>query len=594
MLICLVIAAFVSTAEATITQGDLSFYGTMSTRWSGRWGEGGSRDNGTPTTFVPGGAVPGTAASESGGSFDFNRWDLVQARQVADIRPGYHMVKNHRLLGRFDVPLLEDSDLFAVYRGWADLLPDLKSRGRAESNRDWTGYNARDRNGQFRRNDLREYYAQLNFSSNFSMRIGKQQIIWSEADALSGTDVTDPSDLRFHWTHFEAPEDLRRNIRAIKFDYTLPDFFKTSNNELQGFWNPGDWQGGSQVVNFTDARSPYVFYGPESAANGFNQAGQPFRSQTFADSGATPMRAVGCPPCSFVDFNVVTREARPNNSPRNSEFGVRYSTNLPIGNGLQTNFIYLYEARSPKLGVCIACSAPPGFTAVPGTAGAFFSSRFSFGPPRFPFIPKIGTVDLLLRQEDVRQHYLAMTGTYYEKDFTNAVMRYDFLYAPKIGVGFAGNGNDSVAPNSSSARWTQQTRFILGADRPTYVKWLSKQETFFTFQNVLTWYPDRPSNANNFFGNFAGKLRETNDLLVIAATNWLLDGKLTSTNIWTWDIDDVSGYVSSTNTLRYSHNVLLALNAIWYLGRSGRYTDPFIFSRDQRINEIEFRASYEL
>jgi hypothetical protein len=596
IILFLIATPILAPVNATITQGDFSIYGTLSTRWSGRWGEGGSKDNGTPTTFFGGNAVPGTAATESGGSFDFSRWDLVQARQVADIRPDYHLVKNHRLLGgRLDVPFLADADLFGVYRGWADVLPELKDRGRAEANRDWTSYNAQERNAEFRRNDLREYYAQLNFTPNFAMRIGKQQIIWSEADALSGTDVTNPSDLRFHWTHFEAPEDLRRNIRAIKFDYIVPDFLKTSNNELQGFVIPGDYEGAAQVVNISDARSPYVFYGPESAGTDFNQEGQPFRDQTFADAGAAPMIAVptGCAVCSFADFNVVTREERPSSSLTKSEFGVRYSTLLPIGNGLQANFIYLYEARSPKLGVCITCTAPPGFTRQ--SPGIFLSTtQFAFGPPRFPFVPKIGTVDLILRQEDVRQHYLVSSGTYYDKALTNGVFRWDFLYAPKYGVAFAGNGNRSIAPNSSSTRWTQQTRFILAGDRPTYVKWISKQHVFFTFQNVLTWYPDRPSNAVNYFGNFAGKLRETNDLFFLAATNWLLDGKLTSTDVGTWDVDDQVGYLGSTNTLRYSKNVLLALNAIWYLGRSGRYTDPFIFSRDQRINEIEVRASYEL
>jgi len=581
--------------HATITQGDLSVYGTMSTRWSGRWGEGGSKDNGTPTTFFGGNALPGTAATESGGSFEFNRWDLVQARQVADLRPDYHLVKNHRLLGgRLNIPFLTDADLFGVYRGWADVLPDLKNRGRAEPNRDWPAYDSRDTNAQYNRDDLREYYAQLNFTSNFAMRVGKQQIIWSEADALSGTDVTNPSDLRFHWTHFEAPEDLRRNVRAIKLDYILPDFFKTSNNELQGFVIPGDYEGASQVVNIDDARNPYIFDGPESAATDFNQHGQPFRDQTFADAGGAPMIAVptGCTVCSFADFNVVTHEERPSSSLTKSEFGVRYSSLLPIGNGLQNNFIYLYEARSPKLGVCTTCTTPPGFMLE--TPGIFLSTtRFAFGPP-LPFVPKIGTVDLLLLQEDVRQHYLVMNGTYYDKTLTDIVFRYDLLYEPKIGVGVSGNGNRSIAPVGSSARWTEQTRFILAGDRPTYVKWISKQHVFFTFQNVLTWYPDRPSNANNFFGNFAGKLRQTNDLFFLAATTWLHDGKLTSTDVWTWDVDDDVGYLSSTNSLRYSRNVLLALNAIWYVGRSGRFTDPFIFSRDQRINEIEVRASYEL
>jgi hypothetical protein len=36
------------------------------------------------------------------------------------------------------------------------------------------------------------------------MRVGKQQVIWSEADALSGTELTNSSDLSYHWTHFET------------------------------------------------------------------------------------------------------------------------------------------------------------------------------------------------------------------------------------------------------------------------------------------------------------------------------------------------------------------------------------------------------
>jgi len=36
------------------------------------------------------------------------------------------------------------------------------------------------------------------------------------------------------------------------------------------------------------------------------------------------------------------------------------------------------------------------------------------------------------------------------------------------------------------------------------------------------------------------------------------------------------------------------MNAIWYLGQSGRFTDPLTLSRDQRINELEVRLVYEL
>src|SRR5258706_5961058 len=89
-----------SLASATITQGDFSVFGFFETREAGRWGEGSTR-GGSPTTFsappgTPGRVVTffGHGATHTGGSFDFNHWDLVEMRQLADIRPDYHMVKN--------------------------------------------------------------------------------------------------------------------------------------------------------------------------------------------------------------------------------------------------------------------------------------------------------------------------------------------------------------------------------------------------------------------------------------------------------------------------------------------------------------------
>ncbi|HSR58697.1 MAG TPA: hypothetical protein VLL57_10925, partial [Candidatus Binataceae bacterium] len=127
---------------ATITQGDFSVFGFFETRESGRWGEGGSKDGSSlPAKFTPGHAFPafapslvtstGRAATESGGSFDFNHWDLVEMRQLADVRPDYHMVKNYKFLGRLDTLVLKDADFFAFYRPWYDAFGTLKEHGRA-------------------------------------------------------------------------------------------------------------------------------------------------------------------------------------------------------------------------------------------------------------------------------------------------------------------------------------------------------------------------------------------------------------------------------------------------------------------------------
>src|SRR5438105_9304539 len=192
-------------------------------------------------------------------------WDLVQARQVADIRPNYRIVKNFNFLGRFDTLFIKNADLFAIYRGWYDALPDIKHKGRAEPDGFWTNYSndymfqhLDTIQNDYRRNDLREYYLQADITDSLSFRIGKQQVIWTEADALSGTELINSVDLRYHWTHFENPEDIRRAVQMVKMNYNLPDFYGTSNNTLEAFWIPGDYQGGGGLVNVNDPRNPWV------------------------------------------------------------------------------------------------------------------------------------------------------------------------------------------------------------------------------------------------------------------------------------------------------------------------------------------------
>jgi len=120
----------------------------------------------------------------------------------------------------------------------------------------------------------------------------------------------------------------------------------------------------------------------------------------------------------------------------------------------------------------------------------------------------------------------------------------------------------------------------------------SKQHTFLTAQYVNTWQPDRPTNAQD--PAVSGKSREITNFAFVAATNWLMNGQLTAGNVLLWDIDDNVGAFTTTNVYRYSRNVLFGLNAQWFLGRSGRFTDPFLLSRQQRFNELEFTFTYEI
>ncbi len=626
-----------SAANATITQGDFSVFGFFETREAGRWGEGGSNGANIPTKITPGvGTAPATisygfAASHTGGSFDFNHWDLVEMRQLADIRPDYHMVKNYKFLGRLDTLVLKDADFFAFYRPWYNAVGTLKPIGTAQPDRDFNEnvlggkYNQQAIQQEYIRNDLREYYAQLNFTDNFSMRVGKQQVIWSEADALSGTELTNSSDLSYHWTHFETAENLRKNVRMIKFNYILPDFLKTANNEAEAFVIPGDYQGNGAVVS-TDIRNPYVLRlplaswqtpGPFPDPHGvnpnstYNLEGQPVGYKTLADLQRVALEPFG--PNDFFEKNVYAANHPPTNSIENSEFGFRYSSLLPVGNGLQASFIYLYEARDSNFTLCSSCSAAysrqavnggrggktngiPLYAAIGGhTTGLFLvPGVFDLGNPAAG-VPVIGTIRVPDVTDYRRNHFFGLTGTYYDKDLTDIVYRYDVLYAPKVGQYVAGDpAKRAGAAFGPTGQWTEMTRWIVAGDRPTYIPWISKQHTFLVAQYVNTWMPDLPAHAAQGVFGTAGKTREESNFAFLAATNWLVNGQLTSTNAFVWDIDNNCGDLGSTNVYRYSRNILLGVNAIWYLGRSGRFTDPFFQSVNQRMSELEATFSYEI
>ena len=591
-----------SAAMATITQGDFSVFGFFETREEGRWGVPSSANNGTPTTLThptptTTTAVPGTAATQTGGSFDFNHWELDEARQLGDIRPDYHFVKNYKFFGRYDTLLLKDADFFAFYRPWYDAFGTLKDTGLAGTNRDWQPYSQYQLQQQYFRDDLHEYYAQLNFTDNFSMRVGKQEVIWTEADALSGTEITNPIDATYHGFYgAEALEDVRKNLQMIKFNYILPDFLKTANNEIEAFVIPGDWEGDTNIVNTTDARNPWMLPGATGTV-GYNQNGQPFRDQTFMENGQKPMIFSGG---SFYDEVVPTYGNYPAHSLQNSEFGARLSSLLPIGNGLQSSFIYLYEARYNAIGTCSECTAANADVAVPGGApgytrvgtGQFINfGHYAYGRPR-PGVPKAGTFMLMLAEDYRRHNFFGWVGTYYDKDFTDIVFRYDTLYAPEYGVTLS--KDKSFQPTGISVTYTENARFIIAGDRPTYIPWISKQHTFLTFQYVNTVFPDLPAGAVPYYGDFLGKLRRDNNWFFLSATNWVMNGQLTTTNVFQWDVDDQVGALASTNVYRYSRNVLFGVNSTWFLGQSGRYTDPFLYSRSQVESLLEFTMTYEI
>ncbi|HKF40746.1 MAG TPA: hypothetical protein VKB21_06640, partial [Candidatus Acidoferrum sp.] len=346
------------------------------------------------------------------------------------------------------------------------------------------------------------------------------------------------------------------------------------------------------------ARSPWAIAaatgaGPGASNAGFhfnnntvNSFGQSVQGRSFLQIDAKPLINLGG---FYSNFNVIQTSRNPSNSLENSEFGARASSLLPLGNGLQASFIFLYEWRNNP--TSLNTGIPGGTALIPG--------QFFYGVPGQNFfhrttpragVPNVGTLDVFLSNRFRRNLFFGLTGTYYDKEWTDIVYRYDSLYTPNFGV----NAPVPAGLHRGGGEWAEQARFILAGDRPTYIPWLSKQHTFFTAQYVNTWYPYKPAGAFPNIANSIGKVRRDGSFFFVSAVNWILNGQLVTTNVWTWDIDDKVGALTSTNTYRYSRSILFGVNAFWVIGRSGRYTDPFLYSVQQRTNELEFTLTYEI
>ena len=133
----------------------------------------------------------------------------------------------------------------------------------------------------------------------------------------------------------------------IKLNYILPDFLKTANNEIEAFIIPGDSESAGFRRRPTRAtRGLFQRVGGGTPATAiplsFNQNGQPFTQRApNADDKAMIFIPDGLIKGSGQFFNVgLTATRGPVQLPRNSEFGIRLSSLLPIGNGLQASFIY--------------------------------------------------------------------------------------------------------------------------------------------------------------------------------------------------------------------------------------------------------------
>jgi hypothetical protein len=163
---------------------------------------------------------------------DIDEYHLVQQRNTFKFRLDWDWLTRGKLIDRFDLPFIASSKLFLLYRGSYDSIYDTTPtnrerdfRGRKPGPlavRDLEDMDKGARDAIKFENQLRELYVDIKLAdAPLSFRVGKQQIVWGEADDFRMLDRANALDVSWHYIMEIPPptfgwDDLRIPFWMIK------------------------------------------------------------------------------------------------------------------------------------------------------------------------------------------------------------------------------------------------------------------------------------------------------------------------------------------------------------------------------------------
>jgi len=409
---------------------------------------------------------------------DASTYQFIQQRNTMRLRVDWDWAQGGKWLDRFDFSdLIQSSHLFLLYRGVYDSVydytPDTKNRRNFTGEKTDKRFNSLDdydkgaRDALKFENVLREAYIDLKFRGllrNFSLRAGRQQIIWGESDGFRLLDRANSLDLSWHFQQELPPpafgfDDLRMPFWMIKGLYDFGSVGSWSNVFAEAYWNPGDWS----PTKVTFLPNPWgvkignPLTNPQSGA--FNH---PFHADRLMNG--TKLFRQG-------DYS--------RNPMDNSQFGIRFNgvtgmdtPVLPEGMQLQAGF--LYQRFTGNGGASTEAAVARGIK--PTQAGiSRTNDLIAKGtlPVEFstPYIPTIG-----------------LAGNYFD-EWSKIVWRSEQAY--DFGIPFYSCNAHPNAAGSDCVRQTTYAPFLPGVrkqdvwsgliafDRPTWIRALNKKTTFF-------------------------------------------------------------------------------------------------------------------
>jgi hypothetical protein len=418
---------------------------------------------------------------------DADDFHFIQNRNSVRLKLEYAWLERGKFYGKYNIPFIESSNLFLLYRGVYDSIYDTtpymiekedihghsyggknlfeyaKSLGRVRAlTLDGLGRDARDRL-KFE-NSLREIYADITFRGiPLTVRAGKQQIVWGEADDFRMLDRVNTLDLTWHLAQEVPPpsfgwDELRQPFWMLKFLYDLGDVWKFSQSFLEWYWNPGDW------------RPPKIAFLPrpwgiKSLDPLTNPIDGGFIGGVCANSPVLNP-ALGVRQCTqLMNGTKLFRQGDYNRNPmENSQVGVRYHGITP--NGIEFTLNYLYQRWGGDDGTNFApVRGLPvtGFTRLDNRRGEQLISQ-AILPAEYitPYV-----------------HTAGVSANYSDETYTQTLFRLETIY--DVGIPFFDLSKVTLVSNPPLPGTTKKNMWkgMIAFDRPTWIRAINKRSTVF-------------------------------------------------------------------------------------------------------------------